>query len=225
MAMRHVLRPGTRCGVDLPVEWTRGATSSRLAVLSTLAAAAIVAASDGAAAAELGPESSATNAILAVAHRPGGRDPATGATAPSLRSSGGRAALPASLISLPGEMSAKARVAFWLASDKVATRTSCAGLFAGLSASGVATLTGSEYRAASGASPREHCGDGVAAYTVVGSRRVTLCPEFATLSTTQEARILIHEALHSAGLGEWPAYPHALMSEEINRMVAGKCGV
>lgn len=60
---------------------------------------------------------------------------------------------------------------------------------------------------------------------MVGSRRVTLCPEFATLSTTAAARILIHEALHSAGLGEWPAYPHALMSEEINRMVAGKCGV
>ena len=70
-----------------------------------------------------------------------------------------------------------------------------------------------------------HCSEGVAAYTSVGSPRTVLCPAFASLSTSGAARILIHEALHFAGLGEKPADPKAPESYEINQIVTASCGL
>jgi hypothetical protein len=59
----------------------------------------------------------------------------------------------------------------------------------------------------------------------VGSPTVLLCPAFAALPTGEEARILIHEALHFAGLRERAMDLRAPGSEEINHEVTSSCGL
>ena len=64
----------------------------------------------------------------------------------------------------------------------------------------------------------------VAAFTTVAGRKVWLCPHFGDLNVPAAAMILIHEALHAAGLTERPRDPSGLLPPEINRLVAASCG-
>ncbi|MCG6947754.1 MAG: hypothetical protein LJE93_02410 [Acidobacteria bacterium] len=45
------------------------------------------------------------------------------------------------------------------------------------------------------------------------------------LSDEQAAMVIIHEALHHAGLSEYPKDPDAMTSRAINGMVSEKCGL
>jgi hypothetical protein len=69
------------------------------------------------------------------------------------------------------------------------------------------------------------CVGGTAAITMVGSRVTKLCPCFGDLDRRAAATIVIHEALHQAGMHESPATAGAPSSEQINRMVRDACGL
>jgi hypothetical protein len=65
-------------------------------------------------------------------------------------------------------------------------------------------------------------GEGVAAVTAAGYRVVYVCPRFKRLWPRDQAlaeAVIIHEALHTLGLGENPPSSH-----EITRQVQRRCG-
>ena len=68
-------------------------------------------------------------------------------------------------------------------------------------------------------------GLGAAAFTLVGSPRTVVCPGFDRLAIEEAAVIVLHEALHSAGLGERPLDPDAPNGGEINRLIRVACGL
>lgn len=111
---------------------------------------------------------------------------------------------------------------FALALGRVESSPRCAALFSKLGRSGSATLRESFYlRADLDSHPQ--CTSGVAAFTQVGGHRCWLCPHFGSLSTTAGAMILIHEALHGAGLSEGSVTSGTASPQEINRMVRLAC--
>lgn len=129
-----------------------------------------------------------------------------------------------------GELSPIVRVkliaAFRLASQRVATVPACQAMFSELGEDGLEKLTHTVYAAAPrrqkalpGASHLE-----VHAYTHVDSSRVFLREGFAHLTRRKAAVLLIHEALHFSGLGEWPSEPDGLTTWQIGQLVAGRCG-
>jgi len=61
------------------------------------------------------------------------------------------------------------------------------------------------------------------AFTVVGGRVTFLCRGFFRLSDLDAATVVLHEALHHAGLSEWPVDTRAARSHEISRLVANRC--
>ncbi len=110
--------------------------------------------------------------------------------------------------------------AYALAARRVATRRDCADLFTNLGADGLTLLRSTLYYPSSAGLTRT-C---TRAYAVtgVGSAVTMLCPSFARLDVERGAMVLIHEALHHAGLPEAPI-PGALRSSEINRAVWTRC--
>jgi hypothetical protein len=66
------------------------------------------------------------------------------------------------------------------------------------------------------------CERGYAA-TIVGAPSTFVCRNFQHLSDERAALVLIHEALHHAGLTEYPQDPEAMTSARINRMVDKSC--
>jgi len=69
------------------------------------------------------------------------------------------------------------------------------------------------------------CSQGSAALTMVGSPATRLCLGFGSLQTQSAAMLLIHEALHFAGMGEKPLDPAGLTSPEINRLIKVRCNL
>ena len=63
----------------------------------------------------------------------------------------------------------------------------------------------------------------ITAYTFVGASTTWLCPDFKRLPIEHAALVLIHEALHHAGLTEKPHDQGAMTSREINTMVTTAC--
>jgi hypothetical protein len=61
------------------------------------------------------------------------------------------------------------------------------------------------------------------AYTLVGGAPTWLCRRFARLSDERAAAILLHEALHHAGMDEWPHDPQAAPASAINELVEDAC--
>jgi len=114
--------------------------------------------------------------------------------------------------------------AFHLAQEELRATDSCRALFTRLGADGLAILDGIVYSQNEVVEARRKCGQGIAAFTQVRGNQVRLCPFFATLGTSGGATVLIHEALHSAGLTERPPDPSAMTALEITRMVAKNCG-
>lgn len=118
-------------------------------------------------------------------------------------------------------------LAYPLAVKRVRTVVSCRALFERLGAGPVQSLMNSRYRAASPVrqSRADPCQYGAVAFTGVGSPDVRLCLKFGSLPVSSAAVVLLHEALHYAGLGEWPSTPHAMTSGQINLMVREACGL
>ncbi len=113
--------------------------------------------------------------------------------------------------------------AFSLAMEKIDAHATCRQLYADLGKDPRATLRVTRYFAAPMVEEQRLCRRGVSAYTVVGSPKIYLCRSFVRLPADRAAVVVLHEALHYAGMTEWPADPQALNSAGINRLVAKSC--
>jgi hypothetical protein len=112
-----------------------------------------------------------------------------------------------------------------LAVTRVASQPSCRSIFANLGADGVELLADTLYLPASKKSESIICGRATVAFTDVGQPVTRLCRRFGDVTDEQAAVILLHEALHSAGLDERPHDPDAEMTpKQINAMVERSCG-
>jgi hypothetical protein len=102
----------------------------------------------------------------------------------------------------------------------------CHGLFAELGADPVQMLSSTIYLPARHDWELEVCSNwGVVAHTFVGEPQTRLCERFGRLDRFTAAMLLIHEALHHAGLGERPVDPNGPTSRQISRMVVRSCGL
>ena len=63
----------------------------------------------------------------------------------------------------------------------------------------------------------------MAAYTAVGLSQIVVCEHFNTLPRRTKIAVLIHEALHNAGMSEAPVDPDGMTAEEISKMVEEAC--
>jgi hypothetical protein len=99
----------------------------------------------------------------------------------------------------------------------------CQELFARLGVDGLEVLVSTTYTVASA-----DTGGGVCrraeAFTEVGGSTVWLCGSFGWISEKDAAEVLIHEALHNAGLTEQPHDPDGPTPQEIDHMVETHCG-
>jgi hypothetical protein len=125
---------------------------------------------------------------------------------------------------LPGSVEEVLFEAHPVALQRVRELPACRTLFEELVVSGNQMLSETFYAPPSAARTDDSCDFGALAYTHVGSPVTHLCAGFGRLTTDEAAIVLIHEALHYAGLEEAPFYEGALTSTEINLMVYSACG-
>jgi hypothetical protein len=124
---------------------------------------------------------------------------------------------------LPEGTETTLREAFPVALQRIRNIPECRELFTALSADAIDKMTTSSYRATDARMETRVCQRGVSAFTSVSTSQVRLCRRFAKLGTEKAAAALIHEALHWAGLGEWPHDKDGLRASEIDRMVRKAC--
>ena len=128
---------------------------------------------------------------------------------------------------------AKVEAGFALAVERVREVATCQDLFSRLGEKGIDMLKTSLYLpvhsyrhevVVCGRDPATNSrGAGILAYTKVGGAPTWICRNFARISIDTAAIAIIHEALHYAGLGEWPRDRMAMSSVEITRMVRSEC--
>lgn len=124
---------------------------------------------------------------------------------------------------LPRFTDSRLREAFPLAVQRVRDVPECQELFIRLGADALEKLTTSVYYPATAHMENRVCRRGVAAFTYVGSPQVRLCRRFASLGPHQAAALLIHEALHWAGLNERPLGKDSLCASDIAGVVSTAC--
>jgi hypothetical protein len=125
-------------------------------------------------------------------------------------------------VSKSRRLKAKLKAAFLTALDRVRRGAECRALFAPLEADGVDMLTRSIYARASAGMEATWCRHSVAG-TNVGNRTVFLCRRFATLPVEEAATILIHEAMHWAGMSENHLEQSSPTGDQISSMVRRAC--
>jgi len=125
---------------------------------------------------------------------------------------------------MPAPVRSRIEASFQVAIQRLVEVPECRALFADLRAEGREILFSTLYYPASVAHEKRLCG-GAWGYTTVGSAPTFLCRKFSRISDRRGALILIHEALHHAGMGEWPNDPKGLMSKAINHLVEDACGL
>jgi hypothetical protein len=135
---------------------------------------------------------------------------------------------------MPESLRLKLEAGFELAVERLLEVGACRELFARLGADPFETLaTGLYFPVDSYRRDVQACGRNLAAssrgaenlaYTKVGGAPTYLCRSFARISTEKAAVAVIHEALHHAGLTEWPHDRLAMSSTEITDMVEAACG-
>jgi hypothetical protein len=125
---------------------------------------------------------------------------------------------------LTSSVTDKLAESFPFAIDKIRENPSCLELFEDFVASGVERLASTYYAPPNPARTYSACDRGALAYTRVGSPVTHLCSSFGTISREEAAVVLIHEALHFAGLAEAPSTPGAPTSKEISERVIEACG-
>lgn len=130
---------------------------------------------------------------------------------------------------ISAEMSDKNRErisgAFQVALDRVGEVPECRELFTALGADGIDTIAKIYFTPIGIDGAKANVCDGSVAYTFVGGGPTWLCRKFSRLTDKQAAMIIIHEALHHAGLTERPRDPNGMPSAGINRMVSKRCGL
>ncbi len=121
----------------------------------------------------------------------------------------------------------KLEIGLRAAVSRLRSRKSCQKLFTELSAVGEDVLANAIYGGPLSSVEERLCRRLRAdAFTAVSARRIVLCPgRFESLTRDRAAAVLIHEALHHAGLRESPAVPDAPTSQEINRLVRRHCAL
>jgi hypothetical protein len=115
-------------------------------------------------------------------------------------------------------------VGYTTAMQRVRSLESCNGLFAQLGADGAEVLSTTVYSGPQTDFESEVCGRSTA-FTAVGRPDTRLCPGFGDLKSDDAAVVLIHEALHHAGLEEAPGHEGALTAVEIDEIVVKHCGL
>ena len=127
----------------------------------------------------------------------------------------------------PARISFKLKAAMELAAQRLQRESACRSMFLPLTEDPLEALYLTSYHLAGvGAETRACEAQGVVAYTTVGGHRTHLCPPlFERLNSRQAAVVLLHEALHRAGLTEWPPDPEGMTSAQINSMVVGSCNL
>ena len=117
----------------------------------------------------------------------------------------------------------KIEAAFEIAVRQIRDVESCESLFAELGADGVEMLETALYFPATAYRESTLCRKAVAA-THVGGSPTVICREIASYSDEEAAMVLIHEALHHAGLTESSGSRKSNISEVINHTVGKRCG-
>ena len=117
------------------------------------------------------------------------------------------------------------KIAYMGAIKRLEKDESCQALFDDLDLDGLQALSRTLYQPVQSAAERANCMGGVDAYTVVGAVRVMICRQFFQLHRRTKTAVLIHEALHTAGMSEAPHDPDGMTPEEINEMVGVACGL
>lgn len=125
---------------------------------------------------------------------------------------------------VPVPVRSRLEVSYEVATQRLSDRAQCRALFVEMGADGFEALASTLYYPASQQLEKQVC-RGAFGYTTVGSAPTFLCRRFSRLSERRAALVLIHEALHRAGMGEWPQEPDALASSAINDLVADACGL
>ncbi len=115
--------------------------------------------------------------------------------------------------------------AFDVALERVQEVPECRGLFAELGSDGMDALARVIFIPIGRAQAQGGVCRGSSAYTLVGGGPIWVCREFSRLSDTQAAMVIVHEALHHAGLSEYPLDPDGMTSTLINQMVMKHCGL
>lgn len=123
---------------------------------------------------------------------------------------------------MPEAMRSKVERAFEIAAERVRLRPECAELFSPFAAEGVDLLASSMYFPAGPQRQTTRCRHAFAV-TEVGDPTTWVCRKVTAHSDERVAVALIHEALHHAGLCEYPAHPGAMLSGEINNLVMQSC--
>jgi hypothetical protein len=131
------------------------------------------------------------------------------------------------------EIRAKLEAALELAATRVREIEACRGLFTRLGADGLDMLNTSlylqvdshlrEFRICERDAAASSWGAKNLAYTKVGAASTWICRDFARIPADVAAVAVIHEALHHAGLTEWPSDRLAMTSEQITRTVKKAC--
>lgn len=100
----------------------------------------------------------------------------------------------------------------------------CRGLFSSLGVDPFTVLAETSFVSADARAEEKICVR-AEAYTTVGGRQTGICRSFAHLPETEAAVVLLHEALHEAGLSEWPLDRSADRSLDISALVRRRCGL
>jgi len=125
---------------------------------------------------------------------------------------------------LCGAIRERLSTGFNLAVAQLERRIECRNLFTRLGSDGLEILSTSLYYPAGVRHESQTCLN-ADAFTVVGGAPTWLCRRFAQVSDRRAAVLVIHEALHHAGLDEWPHDPGGPSSQAINAMVQRACGL
>jgi hypothetical protein len=115
--------------------------------------------------------------------------------------------------------------AFRSAIQRIHEHGSCSDLFLELDLTGPEALSGTHYELARTPERIALCQGGVSAVTSIRGNKTSLCYHFKVLSQNDKAATLIHEALHTAGLSEWPVDPGGSTPREITAMVKSACSL
>ena len=124
---------------------------------------------------------------------------------------------------LPTHVHRKIELAVKLAVERLNDSPSCASLFSELGQDGAAVIRETLFYPASVLMERRICWRAYA-YTQVGVRPTWICRRMWLLSVSRFALVILHEALHHAGLQEWPQTTTAHDSHSITGRVATACG-
>jgi hypothetical protein len=124
---------------------------------------------------------------------------------------------------VPSRVRSTLEAGFELAVQKLSEESACRDLFADLGADGLETLSNTLYYQADLKMEQRVCPRAFG-FTVVGGAPTWVCQRFARLNDWRAAAVLLHEALHHAGMDEWPHDPDGPTPGKIDDLVAEACG-